>query len=124
MRRETASERQAWTAHIEGGEVSKANKYGAVRTGRYASRHEADVAMKLAALEQAGKIKNLREQVSYTLVPGNGKLRPIRYVCDFEYLDENGVLVIADAKGWAKQPVYRLKKRMMALLHGITIREL
>jgi hypothetical protein len=121
---ERRGDRAAWTAHIEGGQVAKANKYGAVRTGKYASKHESDVAMKLAALERAGQIKNLREQVSYTLVEGNGKIRPIRYVCDFQYLDADGVLIVADAKGWTKNPVYRLKKKMMNLLHGIAITEL
>src|ERR1700760_2675167 len=110
MRRETASERQAWTQHIEGGEVSKPNKYGAVRAGKYASKHEADVAMKLAALERAGKIKNLREQVSFTLVEGNGRIRPIRYIADFVWDDADGVQRIGDAKGFSKNPVWRLKR--------------
>jgi Protein of unknown function (DUF1064) len=124
MRRETAAEREAWTAHIEGKQVVRANKYGAEREGKYASKREAKVAAELAAMERCGAIKNLREQVSYTLVPGQGKIRPIRYVADFVYRDENAVLHVCDAKGYAKNPVYRLKKKLMLLLHGISIEEL
>lgn len=123
MRRESASERQAWTAHVEGREVSKPNKYGAVRTGKYASKYECEVAGKLAALESAGVISDLREQVKFTLIPGQGKLRPIVYIADWTYL-QDGVLVVADAKGFRKDKVYRLKKKMLQLLHNATITEL
>lgn len=123
MRRETTAEREAWTAHIEGSQVARPNKYGAVRQGKYASRHEAEVAANLAALERGGLITDLREQVSFTLVEGRGKLRPIRYIADFVYV-ECGVTTVADAKGFAKNPVWRMKKKMMALLHGIEVKEL
>jgi hypothetical protein len=120
MRRESTAERAAWTRYVDGGEA-KVNKYSAERTGKYASRHEAEVAASLAALERAGKIKELREQVRIVLVPQNGKLRAVVYVADFTYQDENGLHVL-DAKGF-KTPVYRLKKRLAALLLGITIEE-
>jgi hypothetical protein len=120
LRRETKSEREAWTRYVDGGEA-KVNKYSAERTGRYASKHEAIVAAQLAALERAGKIRELREQVRIVLVPGDGKLRPVVYVADFTYMDENGYHV-ADAKGF-KTPVYRLKKRLASLLLGISIEE-
>ena len=54
------SQREAWTRYFDGGE-SKVNKYHVApkdERGKYASRHEAEVAAKLAALERAGKIKN------------------------------------------------------------------
>ena len=123
MRRESAAEREAWTAHVEGGQLAKANKYGAVRTGKYPSKHQADVAANLYALERGGKIRDLREEVNYVLVPGNGKVRPIVYRADFVF-DECGATVVADAKGYSKNQVYRLKKKLMLLLHGIAIREL
>jgi hypothetical protein len=123
MRRESSSERAAWTAHVDGTSAPKPNKYGAKRSGKYASTHEAKVAGDLAALATAGLINDIGEQVSYTLVPGNGKIRPIRYIADFVF-EEDGKTVVADAKGYAKQQVYRLKKRAMLLIHGIEIREL
>jgi hypothetical protein len=124
MRRETTAEREAWTAHVEGTEVSRPSKYGAVREGKYASKHEASVAANLAALERGGVIKLLQEQVSYTLVEGRGKIRPIKYIADFTYMDRSGRIHVCDAKGYAKNPVYRLKKRLMLLLNGIEIEEL
>jgi len=124
MRRETAAEREAWTAHVHGTEVARPSKYGNVRSGGYASKHEAEVAAKLATLERGNCIGDLQEQVSFTLVPGNGKIRPIRYVADFVYRDNLGILHVCDAKGYAKNPVYRLKKKLMLLLHGVGIEEL
>lgn len=125
MKRETRAERDAWTAHVDGAQpVIRANKYGAQRSGRYASIKEGKVAGNLAALASCGAITELREQVSYTLVEGNGKIRPIRYVADFVYKDPDGTLHICDAKGYSKNPVYRLKKKLMLLLLGIEIEEL
>ena len=124
MRAESKRDREAWTAHIEGTELSRPSKYGAVREGKYASKHEADVAANLAALERGGTIFLLNEQVSYTLVEGVGKIRPIRYVADFTYVDKNGRVHVCDAKGFAKNPVYRLKKKLMRLLNGIEVEEL
>lgn len=120
--RERRGERAAWTAFVEGGEAKKDSKYGNERNGKYASKHEADIAGRLAAMERCGAIKNLREQESITLVPSNGKLRPIRYVADFTYEDLHGQKHVVDAKGFKTQ-IYRLKKRMAALLLGIEIEE-
>ena len=121
MRRESKSEREAWTRHFDGGE-SKVNKYSAEREGKYASKHEAEAAGKYAALARAGIITELEEQALIVLVPGDGKLRPVVYVADFRYRDREGALHIVDAKGY-KTAIYRLKKRMAALLLHITIEE-
>jgi hypothetical protein len=116
------AERDAWTAFVDGKQAQKSSKYGAVREGKYASKHEAAVARKLWVLADREAITDLKEQVKFTLVPGDGKLRPIIYIADFTWL-EDGSAVVADAKGF-KTPVYRLKKRIMKLLLGIDIREL
>lgn len=123
MKRESAAERSAWTAHIEGTAAPKPNKYGAVRTNGYASRHESEVAASLAMLQGAGHISDLREQVSYVLVQGNGKIRPIIYKADFVFRDDKGAERIYDAKGYTKDKVYRLKKKLLLLLHGLIIEE-
>ena len=122
MRRETQAERAAWTEFVDGTKPDKGNKYGARRQGRYASKHEAATAVKYHALEAGKVIRELKEQVRFVLVPGNGKLRPIVYVADFTYLDRDGKLHVVDAKG-CKTPTYRLKKRAAALLLGIEIEE-
>lgn len=118
------AERQAWTDHVLGkaADAPSFNKYSNERAGKYASRHEADVAMKLQALARGGQIRELNEQVRIELVPGNDPLKPIIYIADFTYLDAQGKLHVLDAKGF-KTPVYRLKKRMAALLLGIEIEE-
>ena len=123
MRRETKAERAAWTALIDGSAAPAAvNKYGNERAGKYASKHEADTAGKLHALAAAGAIHNLEEQKRIVLVPSNGKLRAIVYVADFHYVDKDGKRHVVDAKGFKTQ-VYRLKKRMAALLLNVTIEE-
>jgi Protein of unknown function (DUF1064) len=123
MRR--AQEREAWTAFVEGREAAKQNKYGVApkeERGKYASKHEAIVAGELAALQRAGKIKELREQVRIVLMPKNGKLRAITYIADFQYRDLDGMLHTLDAKGY-KTPVYRLKKKVAAHMLGLEIEE-
>lgn len=120
MRRD--SQRAAWTAFVEGKEATKASKYGNERTRGYASKREADYAVKMQALASRGLIKDYEEQKRITLVPGNGKLRPIVYVADFYYVDDLGTPHVLDAKGF-KTAVYRLKKRMAALLLHIEIEE-
>lgn len=121
MRRETKAERAAWSKHF-GDAVAGPSKYGNEKAGKYASKYEAEVAGKLAALERMGKIKDLQEQVRIVLVPGNGRLRPIVYVADFIYYEPNGVKHVVDAKGF-KTATYRLKKRMAALLLNVIIEE-
>jgi hypothetical protein len=129
MRRD--SQREAWTQFVEeqqGIHVAPApvNKYGNKRVqfnGRwFDSQREANHAAKLQALDERGLIANLQYQVRIPLVPGDGKLRGVVYVADFTYVDANGKLYVQDAKGYKTQ-IYRLKKRMAALLLGIEIEE-
>ena len=118
------AERSAWTEFIDGTKAAKPNKYSAERCGKYASKREADVAGKLATWQRAGAITELKEQVSFTLVEGQSPIRPIRYVADFTWRDSDGNLHIGDAKGYTKNQVYRLKKKMLKLLLGLEIEEL
>jgi len=121
MRRESKKDREAWTAFFEGKSPVE-NKFGNDRTKEFASKYEAQVAANLDALYRAGKIKELRFQVPLVLVEGSGKIRPIKYVADFTYVDEKGVKHWVDAKG-CKTPMYRLKRKLAILLHGIEIEE-
>lgn len=125
MRRESNAERKAWTEHVAGASVP-GSKFGNKRTPfngkRYDSQREANVACKLQALHKAGQILDYEEQRRLVLVPGNGKLRPIVYVADFYYVDLDGTPHVLDAKGFKTQ-VYRLKKRLAALLLRIEIEE-
>jgi hypothetical protein len=83
----------------------------------------------LRLLERAGKIKDLKRQVKYVLIPAQrdqtGKVveREMSYIADFEYVDlDKGTKVVEDCKGF-KTDVYRIKKKMMLWVHGIRIKE-
>lgn len=123
MRKESAQERAAWTAAVEGKPVPKESKYHNKRSNGYASKHEERVARDLQVLADGGVITDLREQVAFTLVPGRNGIRGIKYIADFTWIDNQGWTHIGDAKGM-KTPVYLLKKKMMYILYGLTIEEL
>lgn len=98
------------------------NKYHAKKTNGYASGAEARRAQDLRLLERAGKITDLREQVRWKILPSQDGERPVFYICDFQYRDENGQLHLEDVKGM-RTPVYILKRKMMLFVHGIKIEE-
>lgn len=75
----------------------------------------------LKLLERAGKISELKRQVPYELIPKRGRLRAIRFVADFVYM-ENGREVVEDSKGYRNR-IYMLKWRLMEWVHGIEILE-
>lgn len=89
--------------------------------------HQRYVILKL--MERAGKIKNLRRQVKFVLIPtqrdDSGKLleKECSYIADFCYYDfALGQEVVEDAKGM-KTDVYKIKKKLMLYIHGIQVRE-
>lgn len=116
-------ERELWTAFVEGTPPAKQTKYREEKTEGYDSGHEAQVAAKLWALQKAGMIRELQEQVRFELVAGRDGVLGVSYVADFVYLDLEGVKHVLDAKGYKWNRMYRAKKRMMFLLLGITIEE-
>jgi len=95
----------------------------------------------LKAEQDAGRISNLRRQVEYELVPAQykdethltakGKVstrkvlleRAVRYKADFVYNAPNGTLVVEDAKG-RRTKEYIIKKKLMLLVHKVSIREI
>jgi len=101
-------------------------KYRAVRTNGYASKKENKRAAELRLLERAGVIGPVTEQLAFEILPAAptlGYKMPLRYVADFRYLDlANKREIVEDVKGF-RTPVYKLKKRLMAQLLGITITE-
>ena len=103
------------------------NKYRAkkVKDGDlvFDSRKEYRRWQELLLLEKAGVIKGLRRQVKYELqprVPGKWP-RPVTYIADFVY-HEGKKEIVEDVKGY-QTDVYKLKKRLMWVVHGIEIRE-
>ena len=106
---------------------------------------EANRWCELKLLERAGKIKDLQRQVEFELIPAQyetyeryGKkgqklkdgMRLIErrccYVADFVYVDvETGKKVVEDTKSEAtKTKDYKIKRKLMLLVHGISIKEI
>lgn len=70
----------------------------------------------LLILEKSGAISDLKRQVKFELQPGfrrNGvTIKPINYVADFTYLNNNeGIWIAEDVKGFRTKE-YILKKKM------------
>lgn len=109
----------------------KKTKYNNVKTVidniTFHSRKESARYSQLKLFEKGGLIKDLRLQVAYELIPKlviNGKTeRAIKYMADFVYYDTvNKCEICEDCKGF-KTDVYKLKYRLMKLIHGIDIKE-
>jgi len=103
------------------------NKPTEVNGIRFASKHEALRYVELQYLLRTGEIKDLRLQVPFELIPKqmeHGKCveRAVKYVADFVYEDQNGNLIVEDAKGF-RTDVFRLKKKLFRSVYGIGIRE-
>lgn len=111
----------------------KRAKYGNTRcrvNGEdYRSQREARKHADLLLMQEAGLITGLTREVPFVLAPGvkiegEKRARPaLRYFADFIYSDvATGKIVVLDAKGM-QTPVYRLKKHLLATVHGIHVRE-
>ena len=81
----------------------------------------------LVLMERTGLVRELKRQVAFELLPAElaadgRKLRALKYVADFTYLDRSGRLHVEDVKG-VRTPVYKLKKRLMWHIYRIEIEE-
>lgn len=119
--------------------VPEKNKYHAQRVGGHASQKEHDRSNQLKLWQRAGVISNLREQVSFELIPAQYgecgtdlKGKPVRvciekackYIADFVYTDtETGQTVVEDTKG-VRTKEYIIKRKLMLWIHGIRIKEI
>lgn len=104
------------------------NKYGNVRTdynGRtFSSKKEAAHAQRLDLLKRASDPKErvllVKYQVPFRL--DIGRCHIADYIADFVVEYANGRKEIQDVKGF-RTDVYKLKKKLLFALHGITIIE-
>lgn len=75
--------------------------------------------------QNKGEIKNLKRQVPFILVPAfnlnKKRYREMKYIADYVY-EENGKQVVEDVKGM-RTDVYKLKKKLMAYIYQIEIKE-
>ena len=102
------------------------NKYGAKKVntpdGVFDSQREHQRWGVLKLLERAGRISDLKRQVSYELIPKQGTMRACSYVADFVYKDADGNTVVEDCKGF-RTDAYKIKKKLMLYVYGIRIKE-
>jgi hypothetical protein len=102
----------------------KAPKYKNVKTTVdgivFDSAKEARRYGELKLLQRGRQISGLQVQPSFPIVINGVKV--CTYKADFGYVDQIGSPVIEDCKGF-KTPVYRLKKKLMLAVHGISVVE-
>jgi len=100
------------------------SKFGAVRTTvdgiTFASKKEAKRYQELRLLERAKEITDLILQPRFPLQIHGKSLGS--YVGDFQYTVDGVREVVEDVKG-VRTPVYRLKKKIVEAIYGITIQE-
>lgn len=107
--------------------VAKRSKYGnrkvAVDGVVFDSAKEAAHYGALMALQATGEVLAVERQVSYDLSV-NGVV-VCRYVADFRVTWRDGSVTVEDVKSAAtrKNRAYRIKAKLLAACHGITIRE-
>lgn len=102
--------------------VQKENKYHAQKTEvdgiKFDSKWEAERYNQLSAMQRAGQIKDLQRQVKFVLLDGytnnkGEKIRPICYMADFQYIDNEGRKIVEDTKSPAtKTDVFKIKKKL------------
>ncbi len=132
--RPAALDPPALTPPLASGDGGAPSKYRNKPTNGYASIKESKRAFQLKLMQEAGQIRNLREQVSFLLIPKQEGERACSYVADFVYEEwhagtDGSVAggawwrpVTEDCKGM-KTDVYRLKRKLMLMVHQIRIRE-
>lgn len=102
---------------------AKASKYRNQKTSVddivFDSKKEALRWKSLQLLARVGSVKDLKRQVSFELIVNRKKI--CVYKADFTYR-ENGNFVVEDVKG-VKTDVYKLKKKLMFAIYGVTIKE-
>ena len=79
----------------------------------------------LEDMQRKGEIEAVQVQVPFVLVPpfqlNNIKYKGMKYIADFVY-KKDGKTVVEDVKGM-KTDVYKIKKKLMAYMHKIEIKE-
>ena len=122
------------------------SKYKSVKTRSsdgilHDSKKEAERWEELLLLQRAGKIRELKRQVRYILIPTQYETierygqkgqrlkdqvrmveRPCIYIADFVYHKDSGELVVEDCKG-VRTPGYTIKRKLMLQVYGIRILE-
>lgn len=90
---------------------------------KFDSKKESERYVFLKQKEALGQIENLQCHVTFP-VRYDGALL-FRYIADFMY-DKDGESVVEDVKGsaWTVTPVFKLKKRILAAMMNVHVREI
>lgn len=83
---------------------------------KFASKKEAKYYQELKLRQAAGLVLFFLRQVPFHL-PGN-----VRYVCDFAEFLADGQVRFVDVKGY-KTDMYKLKRKQVQAVYGVTIEE-
>ena len=122
--------------------MRKKNKFHAKKTvfngETFDSKKEAARYATLILLQKDGRIRNLRRQVPYELIPAQhepdtvgprggrkrGKLleKSCTYIADFVYDTADGLTIVEDTKG-VRTPEYIIKRKLMLYKHGVRVDE-
>ena len=110
--------------------AAPAPKYRNKPTDGYHSKREAKRAAALRLMQEAGQIRDLREQVEFLLIPRQTRPdgtaeRSCSYWADFTYDEwtaDGWRRVVEDVKG-VRTREYVLKRKLMLMVHGVAIRE-
>lgn len=108
-------------------EDARNSKYGGVPTQtadgeKFQSHHEANYYNTLLLRQRAGEVKEFEKQVRYEIVV-NGVFI-CEYILDFRVtLADDTVEHIDTKSSGTMTPTYRLKKKLMFAVHGITLKE-
>ena len=93
---------------------------------RFDSKKEYIRYLILEDMQNKKEITDLQRQVPFKLIPSfelnNKKYRGMRYIADFVY-KKNGKLIVEDVKGM-KTDIYKMKKKLMAYINKIEIKEI
>ena len=124
-------------AYIPGKRKNKYNN-NIVKTkdGKFHSEREYSRFLVLKALEESGMISELKCQVRFELIPRAELPEPAYtvgesakthfsrcdYIADFTYKNRDGKLIVEDVKGCHTE-VYKIKRKLMFLVHGIVVQE-
>ena len=112
--------------------TARHGKYNAVKTQIdgiiFDSKKEAEYYKNLLLLKQAGEVVDIKLQPEFELQEGyvkDGiKIRPIKYIADFLVVYKDGHIEIIDTKGYRKDKVYLLKKKLFHYkFKSLTIKE-
>lgn len=108
------------------------NKIIKTKDGKFDSKKEYSVWLKLKRQQELGKIKNLQRQVPFVLIPTQYEMigtkkyiveRECKYIADFVWIDcQSGENIVADCKGGIMTPEFIIKRKLMLYKFGIKIK--